>query len=242
MTTIGLLSAKHSPGVSTLASVFAALAAEQGPTLLVEADPSGGDLAARAGLRLEPGLATLAGAARRGATPGLLDAHVQSLGCGANAVVAPTSPEHACSALRALGGRLALTLASFDGVSIVDLGRWRSDHPASELLGTVSSGVLLVQPTLEGVEHARVRLDSLCVDASRVTVAVVGDRPYGADEIGRALGVQVQTIDFDRRAAEHLASGVALARWLRRSPLVRTARALFEHLIVGAPLAAEVAR
>jgi hypothetical protein len=242
VTTIGLLSAKHSPGVSTLASVFAALAAEQGPTLLVEADPSGGDLAARAGLRLEPGLATLAGAARRGATPGLLDAHVQALGCGAMTVVAPTSSEHACSALRALGGRLPLALASFDGVAIVDLGRWRADHPASELLTTISSAVLLVQPTIEGVEHARVRLDSLSIDANRLTVAVVGDRPYGADEIGRALGVHVRIVDFDRRTAEHLAGGVALDRWLRRSPLVRSARSLFEHLIADDRQAAEAAR
>jgi len=229
MTLIGLLSAKHSPGVSTLAAVFAAFTVEQEPALLVEADPAGGDLAARAGLGLEPGLATFAGAARNAATAAPIEDHVQPLASGAQALVAPTDPGHASSALRAVGGRLPLALAAFDGSAIVDLGQWRVDHRTAEFVLTAGTAVLVLRPTLESVEHARVRLAQV-PGAHCVAVAVVGDRPYRAGEIGRALGTKVWTIEHDRRSAELLAAGIGLDRWLRRSPLARSARPLFEHL------------
>ena len=230
MTIVAFLSAKHSPGVSTLAVTLSALASDTTPALLVEADPCGGDLAARAGLRLEPGLATLAGAARRGIDPGVLEQHLQTLASGAQALVAPTSLEHTVSALRALGPRLPRACEETGRYVFVDLGRWRSDHPAGEMLHAASSVVMLIAPTVEGVEHARSRLAAIAVDPARITVVAVGDRPYGTAEIARALGMPVRAVEFDRRSAEMMGAGCNLDRWMRRTPLVRSARALLDHL------------
>lgn len=230
MTLIALTSAKHSPGVSTLAASLAALAAEDRPVVLVEADPSGGDIAARAGLRLEPGVATLAVAARRGMTDGLLDGHLQPLHSGARVLVAPVDPEHAMSALRALGARLAQAIASSDAATFVDLGRWRGDHPAVDVVHAADVVVLVITPTVEGVEHARWRIESLHVDPARLVVVAVGERPYQAPEIAATLGVPVASIAHDRRSAEIVAAGFGLDRWLRRSLLVRSARSLLDQL------------
>jgi hypothetical protein len=243
VTLFALTSAKHSPGVSTLAAALAALTAEHNPALLLEADPSGGDLAARAGLRLEPGLSTLAGAARHGLLPGLLNQHLQALGSGAGALVAPTNPEHAASALRSLGGRLPLAIASSDATAFADLGRWSNDHPAADLLHAADAVVVLITPTVEGVEHARSRLAAMHVEPSLLMVVAVGDRPYGTEEIGRALGGPVMAIEVDRRSAETVAAGFALDRWLRRSPLLRSARSVLDRLGSRPPAyPAEVAR
>ena len=56
MTLITICSAKHSPGVTTLGQ---ALALQTG-ALFIEADPAGGDLAARWGVPTDPGMLTLA--------------------------------------------------------------------------------------------------------------------------------------------------------------------------------------
>src|SRR5437763_930180 len=53
-----------SAGVSTLALAVAARWPQPGAALLVEADPAGGDLAARFGLRPAPGLTSAAAAGR----------------------------------------------------------------------------------------------------------------------------------------------------------------------------------
>ena len=75
MTLITICSAKHSPGVTTLGQ---ALALQTG-ALFIEADPAGGDLAARWGVPTDPGMLTLAAASRRGVSRDLIDRHGQSM-------------------------------------------------------------------------------------------------------------------------------------------------------------------
>lgn len=229
MTLIAITSAKHSPGATTLAVAVAALAAEQQPAMVIELDPAGGDIAARAGLRLEPGLGTLAGAARRGITTDLLAHHLQPLASGAQALVAPSTREHATTAIRSLAARLPLALVGHDALAIVDLGRWQPDHPVADILGSSAMTMLVITPTVEGVEHARNRLPCLMARSERVLTVTVGDRPYREEEISRALGCPVVALPIDRRGAEAVGAGLGLDRWLRRTAFVRAVRVVFEQ-------------
>src|SRR4051794_21000932 len=98
MTAVALASLKHSPGVTTAALALATAAGDD--AVAVEADASGGDVAARAGLAMEPGLLTLAAAARH-ENQRLdldLDPHLQRLACGTPVLVAPSSARRAAVA------------------------------------------------------------------------------------------------------------------------------------------------
>ena len=65
MTVVSLLSVKGAPGVTTLSCLVASLWAGPGPVAVVEADPAGGDLAARFGLTSTLGWTSLAAAGSR---------------------------------------------------------------------------------------------------------------------------------------------------------------------------------
>src|SRR5690242_8429859 len=88
-----------SAGVSTLTLAVAARWPRPGAALLVEADPAGGDLAARFGFRPAPGLTSAAAAG--GADPRLPGGHVQQLpGLGVPVLLAAASYLQASAAVR----------------------------------------------------------------------------------------------------------------------------------------------
>src|SRR6266702_8439110 len=108
---VAVASLKGSPGVTTFALALAA----RWPTgpgdggssagarcVVVEADPSGGDIATRFDLAGSPGLVSLAAAARRGDDPGLVWRHAQALPGGLPVVAAPPGADQARAALAAL--------------------------------------------------------------------------------------------------------------------------------------------
>ncbi|MDA8062446.1 MAG: hypothetical protein M0T80_08475, partial [Actinomycetota bacterium] len=74
----------RSSGVTTLVLALGATWPADRKALVVEADPAGGTLAALAGWPAEPGLVSLAAAARRGAEPSLVFEHCQHLPDGAS--------------------------------------------------------------------------------------------------------------------------------------------------------------
>jgi hypothetical protein len=79
--------------------------------------------------------------------------------------------------------------------------------------------------------------------ARRVSLLVIGTRPYEAREVGEALGVAtLGTLETDARGAALLLSG-APRRLLRRTPLMRSARLVVENLrsIVTNPIPAGTA-
>ena len=226
MTIIAVGGVKHAPGATTLAVTLAGLAGDGG--LVVEADPQGGDIAARSGLPLDPGLLTLAAAARRGLTP-QLDAHTQRLANGATALLAPSSPNHAHAALAGLRAPLASLFATRAGVTVIDVGRWDPRSGALEAALNVDVALVLFRPTVGGVEHARTRLELL--SGIRAVLVAVGDHPYGASEISVALGGgAVHVIADDQRAAEIAGSAAPFDRWLRRTAYIRSVAALLDAL------------
>src|SRR5207245_3793738 len=119
-------SAKHAPGTTIAALALATSWSEEGAALVAELDTAGGDLAARQGLPLDPGVVSLAAAARRGSADLELSAHTQRLGCGVEALLGPTAPNQARAAIAALMPCIRAALS--DRTAFVDCGRW-SEEP-----------------------------------------------------------------------------------------------------------------
>jgi MinD-like ATPase involved in chromosome partitioning or flagellar assembly len=105
-----LTSAKGSPGVTTATVALAAAWPPQWRPSILECDASGGDLAAGFGLSAEPGLLTLASAARRDRRPGLLWEHTQEMPGGLAVTPAPASAEQATAAIDVLMSSPVLNL------------------------------------------------------------------------------------------------------------------------------------
>jgi hypothetical protein len=89
----------RSCGVTTIAAGLASCWPGDRVRLLVEADPTGGSLAGAAGWPPEPGLVSLAAAARRDPGPELVFEHCQALPGGTPVLAGPASPSQARSAL-----------------------------------------------------------------------------------------------------------------------------------------------
>lgn len=226
--------ARSSPGTTT--AVLAIAGCIDG-AIVVEGDPDGGVLVARYGLEREPGLTSLAAAVRGpGAGVILLD-HSQVLPGDVSAVVGPPAADTAVALWRSGAQPLvrALVDAAASSTVLVDLGRLTPSSPCGPLVPAVDLTVLVTRPHLEEIHAVGSRLDDLRATATRLVVLVVGDRPYGADSITQALGVEVLgTVADDRRAAEVLAgrSTALTPRSLRTSALARSARQIADRLVV----------
>jgi MinD-like ATPase involved in chromosome partitioning or flagellar assembly len=226
---------KGSPGATTLAFALALTReAALGRGLLIDADPDGGDLAAILGVGASPGLMTLAAASRHRFDPSEIDRHLRPLSPSIDLMPGPSSPEQATAALATLGEPFAGVLAV--SAVLADLGRWRPSSPATELARASSATVLVIQPTVEGVAHARSVFADLATHCRRVVVATRGERPYGPDEVAAAIGCAPPIVlPDDRRGVALLTAGIDLRR-LRRCPLARAARDLHGMLEPTAPV------
>lgn len=232
MSVIALASAKASPGVTTSLLAFAATWPTHRPLLLVEADPDGGDLAARTGLTTEPGLTSLAAAGRRALADGELDRHIQPLPGGVPAIVAPADGDHAARALEIVGERLAGAAVGLnDRDVLIDCGRLRPSSPATPLAVQADLLVLVARPQLDELQHLRPALPRLTGAAMRPALLLIGDRPYPAAEVSRVLDVPVLTpLPHDADTAERLNGQGGRIDRLARSLLLRTARGVAEML------------
>ncbi|MDP9404529.1 MAG: hypothetical protein M3P85_14685 [Actinomycetota bacterium] len=232
MTVLALLSAKHSPGVTTSGLAFTAALAEEGDAVLIEADPAGGDVAVRVGLALDPGLVSLASAGRHDGSGLEVDAHTQALPAGGTVVVGPTTHEQANRAVSTLAGRLSAAVNRHGSHAVVDCGRWVPGSPVDAELATAETVLVVVRPSIEGIEHVRGRLPALvqATPGVRLGLLLVGDRPYRPEEVHAALGVGVLgVIPVDDRGAAAVA-GAGSRRVARRCPLVRSARSILDGI------------
>ena len=233
MTVIALGSVKASPGVTTAMLALAAVWPEQRPLLLIEADPDGGDLAARYGLRIEPGLTSLAAAGRRALASGEAAKHMQLLSGGLQVVVGPPDAEQATRSLEVLGERLVAALAEFtDRDVLIDCGRLRPGSPATALFAHADAPILVARPRLDELQHLHPRIERLTTERRRPGLLLIGDHPYSADEVARAVGVAViGVLPTDPPNSDAL-NGLAHSRGrLQRSPLLRHARGIAEALV-----------
>ncbi len=239
---IAVASRKASPGVTTLATLIAARwPGPEAVRLVLEADPSGGTLAARwstaHGLTWEPGLLALS-TSRRPATPATVVDVAQPVAEGLWVAAAPPGPDQVGAALTRLGEAGAEMLAAAPGlVTVADCGRLSVDSPALALARRAELTVLVCRPRLEEV-HALVPAVAELVDAGcRLGLVTVGDEPYGPAEVAANLGLDLLgVVPVDGRAADlYLRQGLTAGRAFRRSALAAAAADVVAAIAVRCP-------
>ena len=225
-----LVSAKGSPGATTF-GLAAVATLPPGEGLLAELDPAGGDVAVWAQSAYEPpGLMALAAAGRRSMTPDLLAQYERAVGPGLAVLLAPTDGPQAAAALATTGPLLAAALAGRPGVVFADCGRFSPASPATAVLAAADATVLVLRPEPGEIEHARCLLPTLRSIAPDVVAVVAGRKPCKPSEVAEFLEVEVVgVVDRDPRTAGGVARATNL-KALRRTPLVRSAATVLDHL------------
>lgn len=233
---IALFSLAGAPGVTTLALALAGVWPTEDPVRMVEADASGGDVAARWGLPTYPGLLEVAAAARPGQDLEPPTEGVQVLPGGLRVCVAPLTADRVTGALELVAHNpKALTGRGPEHV-VVDLGRVAPGSPSIALLEAADAAVLVVPGEAAHLKRVRKAAGDLFVHAPRVGLAVV-EAERSAAEITQAVGLPVWArVPHDPKTARFLA-GRGEVRRAHRRPLIKAARALGEALndhVVGA--------
>ncbi|MFZ9041346.1 MAG: hypothetical protein ACO225_06690 [Ilumatobacteraceae bacterium] len=226
---------------TTTGVALAASWPEEGGARLIEADPSGGDLAAWFDLPESPSLSTLV-TRLRDRSSAELDAHLRPVGDGLRVVTCPAMPSEADLAVSEAAAILVPMLRDDTCWSIVDIGR---RDPCHHPFGSGAEVIVMVhRQATQSARAAAVRLRRLPdlvaqarSAAPRVVVAVVGRRPFDFVEIEGFLAASVAGAGGDDLTVVGLAddplaaavlggrSGVS-GRRLARLPLMRTARTL----------------
>jgi MinD-like ATPase involved in chromosome partitioning or flagellar assembly len=207
---------KGAPGTTTVAFGLARSLGAYGHTIYVEADPQGGSTAARLGLVPQPGLTTLAASGRHSISSGLLDRNSQPVSETLALLLAPSAPNQARGALRAVGERLAPALSNHGAEVVVDLGRLEKESPALAIAETADRVIFLTHPSLDGVDALFVRLAELPELHDRTAVMTVGEVPqktYEAEEISGVLGISLaRRLPFDPAGASAIWSVKEIGR------------------------------
>lgn len=230
MSRVALGSVKASPGVTTTVVALAATWPAGRQVTVVEADPAGGDLAARYRLPGEPSLLTVAAATRREPASDVAGRHLQHLPGGLAVLVAPASADQAQAALGMLSPAGAL-LGGIDGDVLVDAGRLDPRSAARALVGSCELLVICVRPVLAELHHLAARVEALRSVSGRLGIALVGGGGYQPAEIADALEVEILgVLPSDAHGAGLLGGQAASPRALRRLALLRSARSLAETI------------
>lgn len=210
--------------------------------LLVEADASGGDLAAWLDIAEQPGVATAVTMAPTGSWP-VIEAQIQRHG-SLSVMPMPVRAGEAAVAAREGAMRLLPTLSALAGLTaIADCGFC---HP-SQLSSAVTQAALVVvtirQPSTSPraaaahLDRVGELVDALGARALPVVAVVIGEEPYRASEISDFLGgstgrLPVLVIADDAIGAAAVAGRERVGRGFSRSQLAKTAGAAASELAV----------
>lgn len=207
--------------------------------IMVELDPSGGDVAGLWGLSTSLGTVSLIGqvSVSQDDDPLLaLRRHSVQSPLGFDVVVSPVAATAALPRIIGdLGGRYGMALESPSVPVVSDCGRWNPFDVGADRVRSAYVVLCLVTPDVGGVERARVLLDEVRQFCStpHVLACVVGDRPYVPDEVSGALGCPVHMIPSDGKVVRATISGrgnaVQLGR-LKRSSWWRNLSGLTEEI------------
>lgn len=242
-------SIKGAPGVTSTALALASVWPR--PVTVVEADPSGGDLAYRCQamhggpLRGTKGLLTMAAAVRGGTPePRVVLEHAQPLACGVDVVQGVTSAGQA----RGLGG-LWPALATACQVStedvLIDVGRLERTSPTLALARAADVVLPVAASSLASVMHLKHGLAELMPalvqrQAVTVTPIVIGPDAHAeqdcvdVNELLARAGHPVQLarpLTYDPRALVRLEEGEKGTGRLGRTLLLRRALAIAASLV-----------
>lgn len=207
--------------------------------VLVEADPSGGDLAAWFDLPVAPSLSTVVTQVLDGAWPDI-ERLTRLADTGIRLVPAPAAAGEAAQAVSESARAVVPSLAALRSPTVVaDTGRLGPTPMLHPFVAAANVVVIVHRQADQSARAAAVRLqrlaeqlESVMASPADVVVAVVGHSPFGPDEIERFLGdvvgaSPVVSLPDDRLTAAVLAgrTGVS-ARRLGRLPLMRACRDL----------------
>ena len=250
MDIVPFVAVKGSVGVTTAALTLAAVWPDgRGAPVVVECDPGGGDVAARFGLEVIPGVVSLAAELERFGPAGTGDqvgGHTQELPGGLRVLVAPTSPEEMRLPLERLAEDLPrLALGEVD--LIVDCGRleasaMRQRTAVLRLIQRCGLMVVVVRPELAALQHLNVWLPTLRSLDVEVLALLSGRGPYSPEEIAATMDLRViGALPHDRAAADVV--GGASGPRPDRSALFRAARPAGAAIaaVLGRSLSAPVA-
>ncbi len=201
MTVIAVGSVHGSPGVTSLALDLARLCG--GESLLIEADPDGGCLAARLDLAVRPGLTELAGAARVGIAADDIWKFAQPTNIAVSVIVAHPAAEQVQAALRAAVNHVGVALRALDQHVIIDVGRLRPGSPAIGLAAIADLTIVLSVNGIEAVVSIAHRTQ-LLGGVSSPLVVLNNPKPYTTAEVEQASGQRVWGVvasDQGRRGA-----------------------------------------
>ncbi|WP_017626880.1 hypothetical protein [Nocardiopsis chromatogenes] len=219
------------PGATTLALALAAAWPEPETATVIEADASGGDIAAWRHLPASPGLVELAAASRldgpqRRARP---EDFTQVLPGGLRACTAPSAADRAANAVALLAENTE-ALTSGNGIVVVDLGRMAPRSPAVRLAAAAHATLLVANDDVAHLKRVRDALPALKAGISNLELAVTTG-PHDDAALQEAIGAPVRArIPADRPSASLLrGDSVPPRRWSRR-PLLATARRLAGEL------------
>ncbi len=210
--------------------------------LLVEADGSGGDLAAWLDIPEQPGVATAVTMAPTGSWPAI-EAQVQRLG-SLSVLPLPLRAGEASVASKEAAVRLLPTLSALAGLTaIADCGFC---HP-SALSPAVTQAALVVvtirQPSTSPraaaahLDRVGELVDALASRALPTVALIIGEEPYRASEISDFLGgtagqLPVLVLADDAMGAAAAAGRERVGRGFPRSHLARSASAAASELSV----------
>ena len=241
-----LASGKAAPGVTT--STWALALSWPRPLLAADCDPAGGDMAPGllAGrVSTDRGLLSWSMAARRGipamAAASMVTEHAVQLPEQPSVWLVPgfTTAAQGSSFTVEAWERLALALkrlnTSIEQDTLVDAGRLVTDRGCWPVLRAADRVLLTVRPSVRSVhaaQDATQRLRQELGDLAKVAALVVGDGPYSAGEVAKALGLPLAgTLPYDRTAAQVLSDGATTSpKTLQRSALLRAASSLATRL------------
>ncbi len=224
-----------SPGVTTTAAMLARCWSTPGLLrMLIEADPDGGVLAARwhaeLGTSWSPGWLDAVAAARLGSLVDALGVSAQAVGADVGLVAGVPSPAAMSAALTAVSDTQWRQLAEYEGVTVVDVGRFRPDTDAC--VRAADAVLVVTDSTLPGAQLAAARLEALDLP-DRAGLVVVGSGPYSVDEVAEQCPVdagRVWQVPEDRRAAAAIWRAGLAARGLDRSRLAAAVSAIATDL------------
>jgi hypothetical protein len=215
-------------GCTTTALGIAAAWPQGEPCMVAEFDAAGGCLAAWLDVPRSPGLAEVAASSTPGSWP-TIQSMVQRAASGVDVLVAPTRAVEASAVVQAATTSVLPVLSALDSpVVIADGGRLRGGLSA---LAT-QAGVVVVAHRQHagsaaaaalGLERVAELISQLAVRSIPTVVALIGERPYTAEEVAEFVGANsIVALADDPWAAAILAGRAGSAIRLRRSPLLRT--------------------
>jgi hypothetical protein len=227
MTVFTLVSVKGSPGVTTAAAAMAAAGVVGGESvLLVELDPSGGDVRLLSETTAPaPNLLHAAAELRhpQGGADALDTQAVEALP-SLPALLAPAGAVEAEVVLSSIGDGWGPAFRAFDGLVVVDAGRWDPGQATARRIEGADVVGLVVRASAVSVEHARHTVAALRLAARAPVVAVVvGERPHPPEAVAGALDLPLAgAVAWDARGAGWLWAKGATAAGVRSS-LARSA-------------------